>query len=378
MHRKIELVLPQALTGKEQAAVSDLGRHFEAGDMQLHASQASVSIMLRAIDMKQLRKVAGALTQGNAGSAEVLDKIVQKIDAVKSYGLQGKKRLFVGYDSERKVTDRTGKEKKRGKLYYAADFPAQSNPVPDQYRDALICGDALDVLRELPDNCADLIFTSPPYNFGLCYQDDQEDDNDWQAYFDSLYAVFDESIRVLRRGGRIVVNVQPLYSDYIPSHHLISNFFVSRGLIWRGEILWEKNNYNCKYTAWGSWKSPSNPYMKYSWEFLEVFCKGDLKKEGRASNADITADEFKKWVYGKWSIAPARGDKFDHPAMFPEELAHRVLKLFSFRGDFVIDPFSGIGTTAAVAKQCGRSYLGIDISKKYTNSAKKRLASILL
>jgi len=56
--------------------------------------------------------------------------------------------------------------------------------------------------------------------------------------------------------------VQPLFSDYIPSHHFISNFFIQKKLIWKGEILWEKNNYNCKYTAWGSWKSPSNPYLK--------------------------------------------------------------------------------------------------------------------
>ena len=109
-----------------------------------------------------------------------------------------------------------------------------------------------------------------------------------------------------------------------------------------GEILWEKNNYNCKYTAWGSWKSPSSPYLKYTWEFVEVFCKGDLIKKGDPSRADIDADSFKEWVIAKWSIAPERRMReFDHPAMFPEELAKRVMLLFSFSGDVVLDPFAG-------------------------------------
>ena len=203
------------------------------------------------------------------------------------------------------------------------------------------------------------------------------DDHDWDKYFNELFSIFTECIRVIKYGGRIIINVQPLYSDYMPSHHIIGEFFRKQGLIWRGEIMWEKNNYNCKYTAWGSWKSPSNPYLKYSWEFLEVFCKGSLKKDGDRAAADIEADEFKKWVYGKWSIAPSREmKKYDHPAMFPEELARRALRLFSFRGDLVLDPFCGVGTAAVVAKKTGRRYLGIDISDKYCQGARKRLSEI--
>lgn len=150
------------------------------------------------------------------------------------------------------------------------------------------------------------------------------------------------------------------------------------GMIWKGEILWEKNNYNCKYTAWGSWKSPSNPYLKYSWEFLEVFCKGSLKKEGKSTDADITGDDFKKWVYGKWSIAPERRMKeFGHPAMFPEELAKRVIQLFSFENDIVLDPFNGVGTTTLVSYKHGRKYLGIDVSEEYNEIARKRISNIL-
>ena len=150
-----------------------------------------------------------------------------------------------------------------------------------------------------------MVFTSPPYNFGLDYEDG-EDDHNWDLYFKRLFRILDECIRVLKYGGRLIINVQPLFSDYIPSHHMISQHLMRRKLIWKGEVLWEKNNYNCKYTAWGSWKSPSNPYLKYTWEFIEIFCKGEMKKPGDKELIDISAEEFKEWVVAKWSVAPER------------------------------------------------------------------------
>ena len=148
-------------------------------------------------------------------------------------------------------------------------------------------------------------------------------------------------------------------------------------MIWKGEILWEKNNYNCKYTAWGSWKSPSSPYLKYTWEFLEVFCKGDLRKIGRSEDADIDADSFKEWVVAKWSIAPERRMReHGHPAMFPEELARRVLLLFSFRGDTILDPFCGVGTTCVAARRNGRRFVGMDVSSTYCATAESRLTDV--
>ena len=281
----------------------------------------------------------------------------------------------MNYNRERKVQGRADKELRRGKHYYAndAEFATYVNQVPHQFVDSVIQGDSAEVLSRLPDNCIDLVFTSPPYNFGLEYGA-SADDYAWEDYFAELFAIFDECIRVLKPGGRIAVNVQPLFSDYIPSHHIISNHFLQRKLIWKGEILWEKNNYNCKYTAWGSWKSPSSPYLKYTWEFIEVFCKASLKMQGQAADADIDAEEFKSWVNARWSIAPERNmTRFGHPAMFPEELATRVIKLFSFRGATVLDPFLGAGTTAVSAKKHGRRYLGIDISQEYCETARERL-----
>lgn len=307
-------------------------------------------------------------------------KFLEKINLIKNYGYKNSKRLYVGYNKERKVKNRKAKEINRKQYYYAQgnEFSEINNELPIRYINNIICGDSLEILKGIPDNSIDLIFTSPPYNFGLEYESNG-DAHHWDKYFKKLFLIFDECIRVLKYGGRIIVNIQPLFSDYIPSHHIISNYFMDKKLIWKGEILWEKNNYNCKYTAWGSWKSPSNPYLKYTWEFLEIFSKGNLKKGGSSINADITPDEFKKWVVAKWSIAPERNMKeYNHPAMFPEELALRVLKLFSFKNDTILDPFNGAGTTTLIAKKLERKYLGIDISQEYCEKAKSRLTSILL
>jgi len=308
----------------------------------------------------------------------LLEKILSSIENIKSYGLKSRKRVYVGYNEERKVKNRKLKEAIRGKYYYAKDnkFSTKNNEVPNELINKIIIGDSEEVLKKLPDNCIDLIFTSPPYNFGLDYEN-HKDEIDWNEYFNKLFRILKEGIRVLKYGGRIIVNVQPLFSDYIPIHHIISNFFMENKLIWKGEILWEKHNYNCKYTAWGSWKSPSNPYLKCTWEFLEIFSKGTLKHNGRREDADITADEFKEWVYAKWDIAPEYNmKKYGHPAMFPKKLAERVIKLFSFRDDVVLDPFNGIGTTCVVAKSLMRKYIGIDISEEYCKKAEERLQDV--
>lgn len=256
---------------------------------------------------------------------------------------------------------------------YTKDFSTTNNDFPLAFTNKIINADSLAILKQLPDNCVDLVFTSPPYNFGMGY-DTHDDKTDWPKYFDMLWAIFDECIRVVKHGGRIIVNTQPLFSEYIPSHHVISKGFIDRGLIWKAEILWEKNHRNCAYCAWGSWKSPSGPYFKYTWEFLEVFCKGDLKHPGDNKLADITGNEFKTWADAKWSITPEHKMKdYGHPAMFPAELAYRALKMFSFQDDVILDPFSGAGTTAFVAAKTGRRYLGIDLSAEYCVTAENRI-----
>lgn len=382
-YKVIPVPLDDDLDDDELALIDVFNGRFNEEDIFLKAESDTIIVHLKRADMNLLRATVNELTDShtqNGTSANLLKASLQAVEAIKSYGLEGKKRNYVGYNRERKVKNRSIKELRRGRHYYANDaqFSKTQNSPPAEYVNKIVVGDSLDVLSNLPDNCVDLVFTSPPYNFGLDYSE-SPDDHRWDDYFDQLFAIFDECIRVLKFGGRIAVNVQPLFSDYIPSHHIISDFFMQRHLIWKGEILWEKNNYNCKYTAWGSWKSPSSPYMKYTWEFIEIFCKGDLKHEGSQSEADISADEFKQWVNAKWSIAPERNMReYGHPAMFPEELANRILKLFSFRGAYVLDPFAGVGTTALAAKKSGRRYLGIDISPEYCGTAERRLSQILV
>ncbi len=371
----VSLIMP--LSTEELKILPYLNTLFPKTDLFFEITKEKVTIYLREIDLKLFKdKVKELIKMYNLSPVEnVFVQIINSIEAIKSYGLKGKKRLYVDYDKERKVKQRKQKEIRRGKFYYALDhnFSRKNNLFPLEYTNKIICGDSEEILKKLPDNCVDLIFTSPPYNFGLEYET-HKDEVKWNEYFDKLFAIFKECIRVLKFGGRIVVNVQPLFSDYIPIHHIISNFFMNNKLIWKGEILWDKHNYNCKYTAWGSWKSPSNPYLKYTWEFLEVFCKGDLKHRGDITKADITADEFKKWVYAKWDIAPEKDmNKWGHPAMFPEELTKRVIKMFSFENDVILDPFNGVGTTTKVAKELNRKFLGIDISEEYCKKAEERL-----
>ncbi len=277
-----------------------------------------------------------------------------------------------------KVRDKAGKAKIRKGSRDAKGILESSEPpgiLP--FINSIICGDALAVLPRIPDQSIDLIITSPPYNFGHSYaQDPHDDTREWNEFFDRLLFVWRECARVLKPGGRIAVNIQPLFSDYVPTHHIISHQLAGLGLLWRAELLWEKNNYNAKYTAWGSWKSPSMPYLKYTWEYIEVFDKESHKKTGSKSDIDITADEFKEWVIGRWTFPPeTRMKDYHHPAMFPEELPRRLMKLFSYKNDIVLDPFNGAGTTTLAARKLGRRFIGIDVSEQYSHTAIERLGT---
>ena len=304
----------------------------------------------------------------------LIQKTIEELYKIRSFSSSNGKIVFKSFNKDKRVKNKKENSKKRlAYEYYKKEFSKTNNELNKKFINKIHCADSLDIIKKFPDNCIDIVLTSPPYNFGINYEN-TNDVNIWEDYFNKLFNIFRECVRVLKDSGRIIINVQPMFSDYIPTHHLISNFFLKEGLIWKGEIIWEKNNYNCKYCTWGSWKSPSSPYLKYSWEFVEIFCKNSLKKEGDKNNIDIDSEEFKKWVYGKWSIAPERNmKKYKHDAMFPEELVKRLLKLFSYKNDIVLDPFNGAGTTTKVAKQLNRKFIGIDISEEYCKTAEDRL-----
>lgn len=379
----VSVPLERELVSDEHTILKQINRRYKISEIELVGSERNLSARLYKLDPDKYHNDLNAIIQNSSICSRYgedlenpFELLIQKILSIGSYGIRYRKRIYAGYAAERKVADRKEKEQKRESYYYARDAPFEerNNQVPPEYVNRIFCADSEDLLKELPDNCIDLIITSPPYNFGLDYSS-SGDSAHWEEYLDKLFRVFKQGIRVLKYGGRFIVNVQPLFSDYIPLHHVISSFFMSEKMIWKGEILWEKNNYNCKYTSWGSWKSPSSPYLKYTWEFIEIFCKGSLKKPGRSENADISDEEFKSWVVAKWSIGTERRMKqYEHPAMFPEELVTRCLKLFSFKDDIILDPFNGAGTTTAVASGINRRYLGIDISNEYCATAEKRLS----
>ncbi len=276
MYKQIVLKYNDKLNNKDLLAIKLFNESFKTNEIQLEHDHNQVIVLLRELDINKLQDIYVRFSSYT--SKTIFQDLLNSIEQIKSYGIKGKKRNYVDYNKERKVKQRKKKQIKRSQYYYAKEniFTKKENKFPEKYLNQIIVGDSENILNNIPDNCVDLVFTSPPYNFGLDYNKNQ-DDHYWEDYFSKLFKIFKECIRVTKYGGRIIINIQPLFSDYIPSHHLISNFFIKEKLIWKGEILWEKNNYNCKYTAWGSWKSPSSPYLKYTWEFIEIFCKGDLK-----------------------------------------------------------------------------------------------------
>jgi DNA modification methylase len=239
------------------------------------------------------------------------------------------------------------------------------------WADAIYCQSSEQM--PLPDNCVGLAFTSPPYNVGKDYDADISLDE----YLGLIKRVAAEVYRVLVPGGRYVVNIANLgRKPYIPLHAHFYRVHMDAGFLPMGEIIWQKGkgaNGNC---AWGSWRSAKSPRLRDLHEYLLVFAKGGFCRPD-AGVSDIGRDEFMSATLSVWQIAPESARKVGHPAPFPLELAARVIRLYSYVGDVVLDPFAGSGTTCVAARQLGRRYVGFDISPEYCEIARRRLAAAL-
>ncbi|MCI4331819.1 MAG: site-specific DNA-methyltransferase [Thermoplasmata archaeon] len=245
--------------------------------------------------------------------------------------------------------------------------PGGSSPVLD----LIVHGDALQVLRRLPSGSVHLAITSPPYNVGIAYQG-YSDDRTQRGYLDWLGTVWRELHRVLVEGGRFALNVAPTsIKDFRPIHHDLSHDLRRSGFIMRTEIIWYKQTMG-RRTAWGSWRSPANPHIIPSWEYVLVFSKGSWRLDGDRAKVDISAKEFQDYSDGHWFIRPERR-RHGHPAPFPEELIQRLVKFYSYRENLVLDMFGGTGTVAAVARQLGRHFLHVDASLEYCQVALARV-----
>jgi site-specific DNA-methyltransferase (adenine-specific) len=158
---------------------------------------------------------------------------------------------------------------------------------------------------------------------------------------------------------------------YIPLHTIVIDEMQCLGFLMRGEIIWQKSAGAGASTAWGSWMSASNPTLRDVHEYIMVFSKGRMgRSKGESS---ISRDEFLEYTKSVWSFQPESAKKIGHPAPFPLELPYRLIQLYSYRGDVVLDPFCGSGTTCLAAQQTGRHYVGFDNNEDYVELAQRRL-----
>ncbi len=266
----------------------------------------------------------------------------------------------------------------RRSLYAGGDLPApvegpgsaeRPEPIPSEgWVDRVYCQSAESL--PLPDASIALAFTSPPYNVGKDYDDNLS----LSGYLKLIERVGREVLRVLKPGGRYVINVANLgRKPYIPMHAYFYHLHMGIGFLPMGEIIWQKgkgSNGNC---GWGSWRSARSPRLRDLHEYLLVFAKGGFSRPDRGQS-DLDAGEFMEATLSVWNIPPVSARKIGHPAPFPIELAERVIRLYSYVGDVILDPFAGSGTTCLAARRLGRHYVGVEREESYCQLAEKRLA----
>ena len=228
-------------------------------------------------------------------------------------------------------------------------------------------------MSAIPDNSLQLMITSPPYNVTKDYDDDLT----LKEYLDLLENVFSETYRVLVNGGRACVNVANIgRKPYIPLATHITNIMLKIGFLMRGEIIWNKGAGAGTSMAWGSWQSASNPVLRDVHEYILVFSKGDFKLDSKNKENTISKEQFLEYTKSVWNMKTESAKKIGHPAPFPVELPYRLIQLFSYKNDIVLDPFIGSGTTALAAIKTERNYVGFEISEEYCKLAEKRIKEI--
>lgn len=248
----------------------------------------------------------------------------------------------------------------------------------------IILDDVLAGLAKIPDESVELVFSSPPYNVNLKGYKNRNDNDPYDIYIEWLKDIMIHCKRILKPGGRIAINIDAMTNrqddsdkEYIrPIYADLVNIGRDIGLMFRAEFCWYKQNVVGRKTAWGSYQSCSNPIARRNHEYILVWSKGDWKLEGDSEFSDMTAKEFQDWTISTWHVQPETRNRNGHPAPFPEELAKRVIKLFSYRGNTVLDPFMGTGTTGVVCKTYGRNYIGIDNSQPDVEYARGRIADV--
>jgi site-specific DNA-methyltransferase (adenine-specific) len=285
--------------------------------------------------------------------------------ATSSFGTSGR----INHDASRFYNSKLYQE-----LDVREEITAESNTFPEKYLNTIIHRPC-QKMTELPDNCLHLMITSPPYNVSKEYDEDLS----LEEYITILREAFSETYRVLVNGGRACVNVANLgRRPYIPLSGYIASMMIDIGFKMRGEIIWNKAASASPSTAWGSWQSAANPILRDVHEYILVFSKGLYKRERTKEEKEIkkdtiTKEQFMEWTKSVWTMNAERAKRIGHPAPFPEELPYRLIQMYSFTEDIILDPFMGSGTTAVAAIRSQRNYVGYDISEDYIALAAKRI-----
>ncbi len=243
-------------------------------------------------------------------------------------------------------------------------------PVPDQYLNQIFCKSS-EQMDELPDNSIHLMITSPPYNVTKEYDENLT----LLDYRKLLKNVWQETYRVLVPGGRACINIANLgRKPYVPLHSYIIEDLQALGFLMRGEIIWNKASSASPSTAWGSWLSAANPVLRDIHEYILIFSKDTFSREKNKKENTIQKQEFLDWTKSVWTFPAVSAKKIGHPAPFPEELPHRLIQLYSYQGDVVLDPFAGSGTTCLAALKDNRNYIGYDTEPDYVQLAEGRIS----
>lgn len=248
------------------------------------------------------------------------------------------------------------------------------NPIPPEFLNKIFCKTS-EKMEELPDNSIHLMVTSPPYNVGKEYDENLT----LNEYREFLKRVWSEVKRVLVPGGRAYINIANLgRKPYIPLHAFIVEDMLDLGFLMRGEIIWNKASSGSPSTAWGSWLSAKNPTLRDIHEYILVFSKAMFSRESTNRESTISKEEFLEFTKSVWTFPAEPATKVGHPAPFPIELPYRLIQLYTFAGEVILDPFMGSGQTAIAAIKTKRHYFGYEINEEYVNLSKKRIREFFL
>jgi len=245
----------------------------------------------------------------------------------------------------------------------------EENLVPPAVLDRIFCKSS-ERMEELPDSSIHLMVTSPPYNVGKEYDENLT----LSEYREFLKRVWSEVKRVLVPGGRACINIANLgRKPYLPLHVFIIEDMLDLGFLMRGEIIWNKASSGSASTAWGSWLSAKNPTLRDVHEYILVFSKGTSSRQSQGRKDTISKEEFLEFTKSVWTFPAEPATKVGHPAPFPVEMPYRLIQLYTFEGEIILDPFMGSGQTAIAALRSSRHYVGYEINQDYTKLAERRI-----